>query len=349
MKTTTLVVLISFMTPYVVAPNVIVSSAYAETLPAPSDEFLYQLKASLVKVTTTTKSGGHGFGTGVAITKDHIVTNCHVLTNANGISISKWGVEYPPVSLQADWKHDLCILKFEWADLKPVSMADADTLQYEQAVISISMPSDSPAPYIELSTVKALYPMDDGEVIRTKAAFAIGASGSPVFNYAGNLVGISTFKSPGRNAYFYNMPVKWVKALLQTKPFKLNADHDLPFWDAPENARPFFMQIVLPFQNDRWHDVQKIASNWAAQEPSSAEAFYYLGMAAQSLGNPSAAYQHFQKALTLHHHHPASLQALALMAHAEGNHVEVDKMRVALKQVSDDALATLELALKPVQ
>ena len=137
---------------------IISNGAYAEALAEPTDELLYTLKDSLVKVITATKSGGHGFGTGVAISKDHVVTNCHVLSNASGIGISRWGVEYTPVSLQADWRHDICILKFEWADLKPVKIADSDILQYEQAIISISMPSDSPAPYVALSAVKALVP-----------------------------------------------------------------------------------------------------------------------------------------------------------------------------------------------
>jgi len=134
---------------------IISNAAYAEALAEPTDELLYTLKDSLVKVTTATKSGGHGFGTGVAISKDHVVTNCHVLSNASGIGISRWGVEYTPVSLQADWRHDICILKFEWADLKPVKIADSDILQYEQAIISISMPSDSPAPYVALSAVNS--------------------------------------------------------------------------------------------------------------------------------------------------------------------------------------------------
>jgi serine protease Do len=66
-----------------------ISSHALAALPEPSNEFIYKLKESLVKVNTTTKSGGHGFGTGVAITKDHVVTNCHVIQNSNGISISK--------------------------------------------------------------------------------------------------------------------------------------------------------------------------------------------------------------------------------------------------------------------
>lgn len=109
------------------------------------------------------------------------------------------------------------------------------------------------------------------------------------------------------------------------------------------------MQIVLPFQNNRWQDVQKIALNWTAAEPKNAEAWYYLGAAAQQLDNQSSAHQYFQKALSLLNNHPSSLQALALMAQAQGNNAEVDKIRLALKQVSQEALESLELALRPAQ
>ncbi|HSI43969.1 MAG TPA: trypsin-like peptidase domain-containing protein [Methylotenera sp.] len=320
--------------------------ANSASLPEPTDAFIYQLKESLVKVSTATKSGGHGFGTGVAITKDHIVTNCHVIANASGVSASRWGEEFPPVALQADWKHDVCILRFEWANFKPVVIGDSNTLAYEQPVISISMPSDSPAPYVALSTIKALYPMDDSAVIRSEAAFAIGASGSPLFDYDGKLIGISTFKSPGRKAYFYNMSVKWVKDLLQTPEVKLNSPHDLPFWDAPEDTRPYFMQVVLPFQNQRWQDLQKVAYNWTASEPGNVEAWYYLGMATLGLGDKANADKDFQTALKLKNNHPATLRALALMAHQQGNEAEVEKIRLTLKDVSTDMLQSLDDELK---
>jgi serine protease Do len=320
--------------------------ANAAVRPEPTDTFIYQLKESLVKVNTTTKSGGHGFGTGVAISKNHVVTNCHVINNANGISVSKWGEEFPPVALLADWKHDLCILRFEWANLKPVNLGDSSTLTYEQPVISISMPTDSPAPYVALSTIKALYAMDDSEVIRTEAAFSIGASGSPVFDYDGNLIGISTFKSPGRRAYFYNMSVKWVQALMQQQEVKLNAPHDVPFWDAPEDRRPYFMQVVLPYQNARWLEVQKIALNWTQQEPNSAEAWYYLGIAAKQLGDTKNADVDFQKALALQANHPATLQALAITAHEQGNAPEVARIRLILFNLNSELADALDEALK---
>lgn len=319
-----------------------IGNAQAGVLPEPTIELLYDLKQSMVKIGTTTKSGGHGFGTGVAVSKDHVVTNCHVLGNANGISISKWGTEYPAESLQADWKHDLCILKVQYADLKPIEMADSSKLSYEQQVISISMPNDSPAPFVALSTVKALYAYDNEQVIRTQAAFAIGASGSPVFDYDGKLIAISTFKSPGKNAYYYNMPINMVRDLLKTESVPLNSVHAAPFWDAAENDRPFFMQIVLPYQNNRWQDVQKIAKNWLEKEPDSAEAWYYLGKAAQNLADVKAAKAHFSKALGLQANHPASLQAIAQIAQAEGKQAEADKIRVTLKEMNPQLLEELE-------
>lgn len=319
-------------------------SVQAAALAEPSDVLLHDLKQSMVKVGTTTKTGGHGFGTGIAVSKDQVVTNCHVIGNANGISISKWGTEYPVEALQADWKHDLCILKVQYADLKPVIMGDSSILNYEQPIISISMPNDSPAPYVALSTIKALYPLDDVKVIRSQAAFSVGASGSPVFDYDGKLIGVSTFKSPGKKAYFYNMPVNLVKALIEAPLTKLNAEHDLPFWDAPEEARPFFMQVVLPFQYGRWQDVEKVASRWIQKEPNNAEAWYYMGAALEHLGDNASAIKNYQQALTLQANHPASLQALLLMAHKAGKKDEAEKLRLTLKEINPNLLEDLDYA-----
>ena len=314
----------------------------------PSDEFLYTLKESLVKVSSTTKSGGIGYGTGVAISPNHVVTNCHVIANSSGVSISVWGESFGPVSLQADWKHDVCILRFEWAKLKPVALGDSESLKYEQPVISISMPGDSPAPYVALSKIKALYTMDDSKVIRSSAAFAIGASGSPLFDYSGNLIGISTFKSPGHIAYFYNMPVKWVKAALLLPEIKLDAPRETPFWDATDENRPFFMRIALPFQNNRWADVKTISALWLAKEPNSVEAHFYSGIAEEKLGNIIEAKKQFQQALAIQPQHPATMFELGLIANHEGNQADVEKTHVALRTIDVELDDDFTQALKPV-
>ncbi|MFM9835081.1 MAG: trypsin-like peptidase domain-containing protein [Methylophilaceae bacterium] len=331
---------------FIVALAFYVGGAKAEVA-EPSDAFLYGLKQSLMKVISNEKSGGLGHGTGVAISKNHVVTNCHVIANTRGITIRIWGESYSPVSMQADWKHDLCIMRFEWANLTPVALGDSESLKYEQPIISISMPGDSPAPYIDFSKIKALYAMDGSEVIRTQAAFAIGASGSPIFDYEGKLIGISTFKSPGHGAYYYNMPVAWIKALLQTPEVPMDQAAAAGFWDAPEEARPFFMRIVLPFQNKRWEDVKQVAQNWLLKEPNSVEANYYAGMAEENLGDLPKANQYFKQTLILQPQHPATLFELGLIANRNGNQAEVEHTHIALKAINTDLDNEFTEALKP--
>ena len=322
----------------------------------PSDAFLYGLKESIVKVGSTQKNGGHGYGTGVAITKDHVVTNCHTLQNSNGMSITKWGEAFAPAAIIADWKHDICILRFEWANLKPITMGDSETLRYEQPVISISMPGDSPAPYVALGKIKALYPYDGANVMRASAAFAIGASGSPVFDYDGKLIAISTLKSPGQKAYFYNMPVQWVKNLLNQPEIPVYTKGTEAFWDVPDEARPYFMRVVMPYQNGQWALLKKVAQSWLAVEPDNVEALYYAGIAEQrlteiSLSNAKTANvnQYFQQVIKLQPQHPATLMELGLIANRAGNVAEVEKTHVALKAIDSELDVEFSAALLPTQ
>jgi len=312
----------------------------------PSADLTYQLKASVAKVHVVTKSGGHGVGTGVVVAKDMVATNCHVLANANGVNITKFGDSFAPVGLKADWKHDLCILRFQYLDLKPVELGDASQLRYEQPMFSIGFPGGPPKPQVTYGKIKALYPLDDSVIVRTDASFIMGASGSPVFDEAGKLIAISTFKSPGRGAYFYNIPVNWVKALLDT-PETTSLQSDLvPFWDAPPEAAPYFMQVVLPYQNEDWSELARVAQAWVKQEPSTAEAHYYLAVAQAKLGRDADAKKSFQQTLVLQPQHPSSLIGLGLLASRAGNSDEVARMHAALQAIHVELDEAFNLALK---
>jgi len=281
-------------------------STYAEN----RNELSYKLKASVVKVHVGTKGGGHGVGTGVAISKDLIATNCHVLANSTGASITNNGNHFQPIALKADWKHDLCILRFQYAELMPVELGSSENVEYEQDVFSIGFPGGPPKPLYTEGKVKAMYSLDDSRIVRTSASFVMGASGSPVFDAEGKLIAISTFKSPGKNAYYYNLPVEWVKALLDQPDIQSTKTDILPFWDAPEEKRPFFMRVVLPYKNNKWNEVDRIAELWVEKEPETAEAYYYAGIAKEKLGQLDTAKARYQKALALHPKHPAATLGL---------------------------------------
>ena len=299
-------------------------------------DMAFRLKASVTKVHVTTQSGGHGVGTGVVVGKDLVATNCHVLANARGAKITKFGESYTPEAMRADWKHDLCIMRFKFLELKPVELGDSENLKYEQAIFSIGFPGGPPKPQSTVGKVKALYPMDDSHVVRTDASFVMGASGSPVFDAEGKLIAISTFKSPGRGAYFYNIPVKWVKALLDAPETESLTSGGTPFWDAPDTERPFFMRVVLPYQNDKWHELKVVAQEWIVKEPTSPEALFYAGVAEERLGDANKANAYFAKVLAIQPQHGATLMELGLMANRAGKTEEVEKTRVALKAIDLD-------------
>lgn len=314
-------------------------------LAEPSTDLTYQLKGSVAKVHVVTKNGGHGVGSGVVVAKDMVATNCHILANANGVNITKFGDSFAPVALKADWKHDLCILRFQYLDLKPVELGDSETLQYEQSMFSIGFPGGPPKPQVTFGKIKALYPFDDSAVVRTDASFIMGASGSPVFDEQGKLIAISTFKSPGRGAYFYNIPVKWVKALLDAPDTTSLQSDVLPFWDAPPEARPYFMQVVLPYQQGEWPELEKIARDWVMKEPNTSEAHYYLALAQANLGRDKEAEKNFQKALALQPQHTGSLMGLGLIASRSGNAAEVSRMQAALGAIHKDLAEEFNQAL----
>jgi serine protease Do len=322
--------------------------AFAQTLVAAESvaDLAFKLKGSVTKVHVTTQSGGHGVGTGVVVGKDLVATNCHVLANARGVKITKFGESFTPDAMRADWKHDLCILRFQFLELNPVELGDSENLKYEQPIFSIGFPGGPPKPQSTVGKIKALYPLDDSLVVRTDASFVMGASGSPVFDNEGKLIAISTFKSPGRGAYFYNIPVKWVKALLNAPETASLASGGIPFWDAPDTERPFFMRVVLPYQNDKWDELRVVAQAWVAKEPYNPEALFYAGVAEERLGNANQAYAYFDQVLALQPQHPATLMELGLIANRAGKTDVVEKTRVTLKAIDLDLDVEFSQALK---
>lgn len=282
-------------------------------LALPPDGLVYDLKSSVVKIRVVNQQGNQGVGSGVVVAKDHVATNCHVVANARGVHITKFGDSFAPVALKADWKHDLCILKFQGLDLPAVKLGSSKELTYEQPVFTISFPNNAKKPLTTYGEVKALYPLDGAHIIRATADFRLGGSGGPLFDDSGTLVGLMTMKSPGRNAFYYNIPVDWVKPLLDSPELSIAAQKDLPFWDAPDELRPFFMRVLQPMQTQNWSALEAISLDWVKAEPDTAEAWYTLGIAQKNLGKLESADDQFEKAIKLNSLHADAKQSLAEM------------------------------------
>ncbi len=330
---------------------VFLGASIAFPLPAlafPPDEKIIELNNSIVKVHVSDKNGDHGIGSGVVVSENHVVTSCHVVADARSARIAKEGIRYTPIALKADWRHDLCILKFDDLPLKPLPLGDSANLKYGQEVFSLGFPQNSPRPQPSLGYIKALYPLDDSVIIRTSAGFRLGASGGPLLDDEGKVIGITTFKSPGRyNSYYYSLPVEWVKQLLTQPDILINAQKEAPFWDAPEEQRPFFMQIVPPLKEEMWGDLEHLAKTWCEKENVNAEAWYYLGIAEYHQKNSKGATEHLQKAIALNKQHSAAYLQLGLIAAEQGNKDEAQRISLILSALDTEAAEALDKASGP--
>ena len=300
----------------------------------PTFEKLLELNNSIVVVNVDLPDGSSGSGTGVVVSKEYVATDCHVIANTLGANISKFDDAYKPIAFKADWKHDLCLLKFEELPFKPVPIRDSKTLQYEEDVFSISYPSGNNVPQPSYGSVKAIHNFDNSVIIRSDAAFALGSSGGGLFDEKYNLIGITTFKSPGPQGYFYSLPVEWIKKLMKEPDTKSLKTLDIPFWAMPFEQKPYFMKVVIPYQNKEWDTLKSISDLWIKEEPNSSDAWYFLGLADQGKKDLKAAKEAFLKAEKINPRHLDAMMGLAEIAESEKDLASLQNIQTKVNQLN---------------
>ena len=275
---------------------------------APTTEVLFSTNPSIVKVHVANKDGNHGVGSGVVVAKDHIVTNCHVIADAQGVHVTKYGVSYPPEALIANWKNDLCILKFKYSELKPVAMGTTEILEYEANVFTKSYGGNSIRPQSSFGSIKGIFNFNGFKVIQSSASFTMGASGGGLFNDKGELIGITTvYLNPRGKAYYFSMSVEMIKSMLKNgEEISVTTQSERPFWDNPEKRQPFFMQVAGPIKNKMWGKLENISKNWLILDPDSDESNFYYALSQYYLNNLSVAQKIFKKIIKHNKKHTES-------------------------------------------
>jgi tetratricopeptide (TPR) repeat protein len=300
----------------------------------PTFEKLLELNNSIVVVNVDLPDGSSGTGTGVVVSKEYVATDCHVIANTLGANISKYDDTYRPVAFKADWKHDLCLLKFEELPFKPVSIRDSKTLQYEEDVFSISYPNGSNVPRPSYGSIKAMHSLDSDVIIRSDAAFSLGSSGGGLFDEKYNLIGITTFKSPGPQGFFYSLPVEWIKKLMKEPDTKSLKTMEIPFWAMPFEQKPNFMKVVIPYQNKEWDSLKSISNLWIKEEPNSSDAWYFLGLADLGKKDFKAAKESFSKAEKINPRHLDAMMGLAEIAESEKDSIALQNIQKKINQLN---------------
>jgi len=146
-----------------------------------------------------------GYGAGFIISRNGLIlTNEHVLRNGTQIEVELLnGKKYGARILYKDTKNDLSLIKIEAEGLQPVKFGNSDSVELGEWVVGIGNPYGI-GQSIMIGIVSAQKRNIPGAgyppLIQIDAAMNLGNSGGPLFNMAGEVIGINTillWKSQG--------------------------------------------------------------------------------------------------------------------------------------------------------
>lgn len=291
---------------------------------------------AVVMVRGYNASGGLSYGSGVVVAENKVMTNCHIFRSTKQPWISRGEDTYTITSVQADRWHDLCLVSAFSLPFKPAPLGNVSTLKRGQEVVAIGHSNGVPNPLTSAGEIKSTYEFEGGKIIRSSAKFLMGASGSGIFDMEGNLLGINTFKTPGRPAYFYSLPIEWLASLE-----KLPVETTFPivgkaFWEEDDDKKPFFMQVALPEINKDWPKLADVAQKWIDADPKNSDAWYELGVANENLNKIDAAEKAYNQSVKLDANNTDSLFRLGVIAQSKGDKVSMHNINLAIASIDKD-------------
>ena len=161
-----------------------------------------EITVSTPQQTPTGKQEAQAQGSGFVIDSDgHIVTNDHVVENADSVSVRFWnGNTYNASVVGTDPSTDLAVIKVDAPSsvLHPVSLGNSSSVQVGDPVVAIGSPfglEETVTSGIVSALhrqIEALNQFTINDTIQTDAAINHGNSGGPLFNAAGQVIGVNS-------------------------------------------------------------------------------------------------------------------------------------------------------------
>jgi S1-C subfamily serine protease len=181
-------------------------------------DLVQRVSASVVEIQTVVGSGfrqGAGTGTGIVLDKKgNIVTNYHVVEGARQVTVTFVdGTALPGNVVRTDEQHDMAVVQVSASAglLQPATFADSDKVKQGESVFAIGNPFgfDFTVTSGIVSAVGRESPSDGAGgqplegMIQTDAAVNPGNSGGPLFNAAGEVIGMNTaIENPSGQSVF---------------------------------------------------------------------------------------------------------------------------------------------------
>ena len=186
------------------------SSPVAPATPASEDaedgalslqEIYKKCIGSVVSITASAQSGKSS-GTGIVLSADgYLITNHHVIENAQVIAVqTSDDRQFQASIIGSDEASDLAVLKVDATDLQPAEFGDSGKLAVGDRVVAIGDPLGAQLRGTMTSGIVSAINRDlevndrTMTLIQTDAALNNGNSGGPLINCYGQVIGINTMK-----------------------------------------------------------------------------------------------------------------------------------------------------------
>ncbi|WP_242343329.1 trypsin-like peptidase domain-containing protein [Anaeromyxobacter terrae] len=135
-----------------------------------------------------------GQGSAVAVARDTVLTNCHIVRNRPEVFVLVGGQPRKARVTGARVDADACVLRIEDSTLAPVAgVRSASEVRVGEEVLAIGSPSGF-TNTLSAGIVSQHRARGGTSYIQTTAQISPGSSGGGLFDKFGNLIGITTFK-----------------------------------------------------------------------------------------------------------------------------------------------------------
>lgn len=163
-------------------------------------------------------------GSGFFISKDgRIVTNYHVIENGSSAIVKLPDGAFYVVDgvLAFDKARDVAVIKAHGENFRTLALGNSDRLQVGEEVVAIGNPLSLEST-VSNGIVSGIRTAEEesGKFLQVTTPISPGSSGGPLFNMAGEVVGITTLYIKGGENLNFAIPINDVKPITQSLSLK---------------------------------------------------------------------------------------------------------------------------------
>ncbi len=277
-----------------------------------ADQVFRRASASVVTVYALDDQGASEVqGSGVVIAAGLVATNCHVIQDAATLTVEVGQKRWEARWARRDATRDICLLSVAGLTAPSVAIRDTDTLAVGEAVFAIGNPLGFGVT-VSRGLISGVAGKGSDAYLLSTAAQSPGSSGGGLFDEHGKLVGVTTATlGTGQNL---NLALAAAGITSLATQGKLPPTRTAP----PLADRQWGQEAEALQQTGAWKKLAAHAAAWLAEQPGSAPALVFLGMAENELGQASEALTKLEKALAVDDRYVFGWQHYALVLRSLG-------------------------------